>query len=76
LLDAAGWEREPQEDLVSGQVPPSYARAVVDGYRAGAFAAARAVELLHGWIAQEDFPEQEELEPGPHTNSGLAADLR
>jgi len=67
LLDAAGWERQPPEDLVSGQVPPSYARAVFDGFQAGAISAARAVELLHGWITEEDLPEQEEpgTEPNP-----------
>jgi transcriptional regulator with XRE-family HTH domain len=65
LLDAAGWEREPPEDLARGEVPPGYARSVFDAFRAGEFTPARAVELLHGWIAESDLPEQDLPEPAP-----------
>lgn len=65
LLDATGWEREQPEDLVRGQVPPRFARSVFDGYRAGEYTPARAVELLHGWIAEEDLPEQDDSEADP-----------
>jgi transcriptional regulator with XRE-family HTH domain len=59
LLDATGWDQEPQEDLARGQVPPAYARSVFDAFTAGEFTPARAVELLYGWITEEDLPEQE-----------------
>ncbi len=65
LLDAAQWDGEPQEDLVQGQVPPRYARSVFDAFRAGRFTPARAVELLHGWITEDDLPEQDLPELSP-----------
>lgn len=65
LLDAAGWEREPPEDLARGEVPPGYARSVFEAFRAGEFTPTRAVELLHDWIAESDLPEQDLPEPAP-----------
>lgn len=65
LLDASGWDQEPQEDLPRGQVPPRYASGVFDAYRAGKFTSARAVELLHGWVSEDDLPEQDLPDPSP-----------
>jgi Zn-dependent peptidase ImmA (M78 family)/DNA-binding XRE family transcriptional regulator len=38
-------------------VPPSYARAVLAGYRSGKLGANRTIDLLWGSIAKEDLPE-------------------
>ncbi len=58
LLDAAGWE--PRPDLLPGQVPPRYARAVLAAFAHGLINAARTVELLHGQVTAEDLPPRQE----------------
>jgi Zn-dependent peptidase ImmA (M78 family)/DNA-binding XRE family transcriptional regulator len=45
------------EELHPPFVPPSYARAVLGGYRSGKLGANRTIDLLWGSIAKEDLPE-------------------
>jgi Zn-dependent peptidase ImmA (M78 family)/DNA-binding XRE family transcriptional regulator len=48
-----------QPELEPPSVPPEYARAVIGAYRTGRLAAARAVEMLHGTVAEPELPEIE-----------------
>ena len=63
FLDAAGWE--PLPDLEFIRVPPRYAHAVMSTWREGLVTSARAVELMHGQISQDDLPPRDisEVEP-------------
>jgi transcriptional regulator with XRE-family HTH domain/Zn-dependent peptidase ImmA (M78 family) len=63
FMEAVGWE--PLPDLESVRVPRSYARATMAAWRAGLVTSARATELMHGQISQEDLPSQDlpEIEP-------------
>ena len=48
---------EPPEDLVVGTTGSGWRRAVLECQRDGLITAARAVELLHGALREEDFPD-------------------
>ncbi|WP_319462356.1 XRE family transcriptional regulator [Micromonospora sp. RTP1Z1] len=63
FMEALGWA--PQPDLFSVRVPPSYAHAVMEAWRGGWITRVRAVELMHGQIAESDLPESGELEIEP-----------
>jgi transcriptional regulator with XRE-family HTH domain/Zn-dependent peptidase ImmA (M78 family) len=54
FMEAVGWA--PQPDLEAIRVPPRYAHAVMEAWRRGALTASRAVELMHGQIAEADLP--------------------
>ena len=54
FLEAVGWA--PQPDLEAVRVPPRFAHAVMEAWRNGALTATRAVELMHGQIAETDLP--------------------
>ena len=45
------------EELRPPSVPPSYARAVLGGYRSGKLGANRTIDLLWGSVAKDDLPE-------------------
>ena len=62
LRDAVGWV--PQADLEAVRVPPRYAHAVMEAWKADVITSARAAELMHGQIEADDLP----AEP----DSGLA----
>ncbi|GHE43085.1 hypothetical protein GCM10017673_51560 [Streptosporangium violaceochromogenes] len=63
LMEALGWA--PQPDLQTVRVPPSYAHAVLQAWKASKITTARAVELMRGQIVESDLPAREEsdLEP-------------
>jgi Zn-dependent peptidase ImmA (M78 family)/DNA-binding XRE family transcriptional regulator len=77
LIDARERERLVENDLRRGEllefgerfaieleppgVPPEYARAVINAYRARRLTPARAVELLHGTVTESDLPEPEKV---------------
>jgi transcriptional regulator with XRE-family HTH domain/Zn-dependent peptidase ImmA (M78 family) len=63
LLDALGWV--PQPDLEWVRVPPGYAQAVMEAWRADLIASARAVELMHGHISAEDLPTRDDVDLEP-----------
>ena len=63
FMEALGWA--PQPDLVSVRVPPAYAQAVMDAWRNRRITRARALELMHGHIADEDLPQEDDLEIAP-----------
>lgn len=63
FMEALGWA--PQPDLESLRVPPGYAQAVIEAWRADSITSTRAVELLHGQIAEADLPFREETEYEP-----------
>ncbi|CRK60596.1 Transcriptional regulator [Alloactinosynnema sp. L-07] len=63
LKDAVGWA--PQADLNSVRVPPKYAHAVINAWRAAYITADRAVELMHGQIRLSDLPTVAGKEPEP-----------
>lgn len=56
FMEAVGWE--PMPDLESVRVPPTYARGVMDAWRANDITSARAVELMHGQIERDDLPDR------------------
>lgn len=76
LIDSRERERLIDNDLRRGEVfefgerwspeleppavPPGYAQAVVSAYRARRLTSAKAVELLHGTIAESELPDPEE----------------
>jgi hypothetical protein len=45
------------EELNPPCLPPSYARAVLAGYRSGKLGANRTIDLLWGSVAEDDLPE-------------------
>ena len=57
LLEVLG--REPPEDLTAGETSGIWRQAVLAAWHDGAVVASRAVELLHGVIAETDLPERE-----------------
>lgn len=63
LREAVGWV--PQADLEAVRVPPRYAHAVMEAWKADAITSDRAVELMHGQIVLDDLPTKpdSELEP-------------
>jgi len=63
FMEALGWV--PQPDLESLRVPPCYAQAVIEAWRADSITSSRAVELLHGQITEADLPFREEMEYEP-----------
>ncbi len=58
FMQALGWTPEP--DLESARVPPRYADAVLSAWRQGLVTSARAVELMHGRIEEDDLPRRME----------------
>ena len=54
-----GRRRAPAEDLRPGTTPVVWEQAVLAAWRAGAITAPRAVELLHGALAEADLPDPE-----------------
>lgn len=63
FMEALGWA--PQPDLAAVRVPPSYAHAVIEAWRANKITRARAVELMYGQIDDADLPEEDDLEIAP-----------
>lgn len=63
FMEALGWT--PQPDLEAIRVPPGYAQAVIEAWRADSITPTRAVELLHGQITEADLPFREETEYEP-----------
>lgn len=63
LREALGWA--PQADLETVQVPPTYAHAVMQAWKADFVTSQRAVELMHGQIKIDDLPvkSDSDLEP-------------
>lgn len=47
---------EPMPDLQTGTTGSRWRQAVVQGYRRGVITAARAVELLHGVLSEDELP--------------------
>ncbi|WP_206320705.1 helix-turn-helix domain-containing protein [Streptomyces zingiberis] len=60
FLQALGWTPEP--DLQSIRVAPAYATAVLDALKGGKVTRARAAEMLHGQVGQDDLPSQNEVD--------------
>ncbi|MEZ0091700.1 transcriptional regulator with XRE-family HTH domain [Streptacidiphilus sp. EB129] len=60
FLEALGWAPEP--DLSSVRVAPDYAAAIFRAYQAGKLTRARAAEMLHGEVTQDDLPAEENVE--------------
>ncbi|MEQ4300857.1 XRE family transcriptional regulator [Plantactinospora sp. B6F1] len=63
FMEALGWA--PQPDLAAVRVPPSYAQAVIEAWRASRISRTRAVELMYGQITDADLPEEYDPEPAP-----------
>jgi Zn-dependent peptidase ImmA (M78 family) len=61
LSDAIGWA--PQPDLDSIRVPPLYAHAVMEAWRAGAVTSSRAVEMMRGQLEDSDLPVEPDEDP-------------
>lgn len=55
-------EGPPRPDLSAGEVPPSYAAAVLSAYRRWDIGPHRAVEMLHGQVSEDELPV---LDDGP-----------
>ncbi len=49
------------EELAAPAIPQSVRRAVFRGYRRHRLGTGRALELLHGAVAEDDLPEQDQL---------------
>lgn len=60
FMEAVGWA--PQPDLEAVRVPPSYANAVMEAWRRNLVTSARAVELMHGQISEDDLPDRDDRE--------------
>lgn len=56
--------RGPDEDLRTGATGPRWRRAVLRAYSDSTITRARAAEMLHGALADEDFPAPTD-EPAP-----------
>jgi len=63
-----------REDLVPPSVPPRFAQAVIKAYKSYKITKARAVEMLHDTVEEDDLPAQgiprlealrAEIDPGP-----------
>lgn len=54
---------EPAEDLPVGDTSALWRQAALGAWRSGEITAARAVELLHGAVTEEDLPERDEADP-------------
>ncbi|RZT77880.1 Zn-dependent peptidase ImmA (M78 family) [Micromonospora violae] len=63
FMEALGWA--PQPDLASVRVSPAYAKAVMEAFRSRRITRARALELMHGHIAEADLPQDDDLEIAP-----------
>ncbi|WBB72463.1 XRE family transcriptional regulator [Micromonospora sp. WMMD1128] len=63
FMEALGWA--PQPDLASVRVPPGYAQAVIEAWRASRITRARAIELMYGELTDADLPEEDDLETAP-----------
>ncbi|MEU2616081.1 ImmA/IrrE family metallo-endopeptidase, partial [Micromonospora sp. NPDC007271] len=63
FMEALGWA--PQPDLASVRVSPAYAKAVMEALRNRRITRARALELMHGHIAEADLPQEDDLEIAP-----------
>lgn len=63
FMEALGWA--PQPDLASVRVSPAYAKAVMEALRSRRITRARALELMHGHIAEADLPQDDDLEIAP-----------
>jgi transcriptional regulator with XRE-family HTH domain len=63
FLEALGWT--PQPDLESVRVPPAFAHAVMQAWRAGLITRSRAVDLMHGQIEESDLPVDAETDLAP-----------
>lgn len=63
FMEALGWT--PQPDLDSVRVPPTYAHAVMEAWRANRITRSRALELMHGQIVDADLPVNDDLEMEP-----------
>jgi transcriptional regulator with XRE-family HTH domain/Zn-dependent peptidase ImmA (M78 family) len=61
LMEAIGWA--PQSDFESVRVPPSYAHAVMEAWRADLVTSVRAVELMHDQLTLDDLPARQDTEP-------------
>ncbi|MDQ1294777.1 MAG: hypothetical protein QG608_2662 [Actinomycetota bacterium] len=48
----------PEEDLPAGQTSGIWRRSVITAWRTGTITAARAVELVHGAITENDLPDR------------------
>ncbi|MBQ0896456.1 ImmA/IrrE family metallo-endopeptidase, partial [Micromonospora sp. U56] len=63
FMEASGWT--PQPDLDSVRVPPMYAHAVMEAWRANRITRSRALQLMHGQIVDADLPVNDDLEMEP-----------
>ncbi len=63
FLEALGFT--PQPDLESVRVPPAYAKAVMQAWREGLVSRARALELMHGEIQDQDLPVDLDVDLAP-----------
>ncbi|WP_431884033.1 helix-turn-helix domain-containing protein [Micromonospora gifhornensis] len=63
FMEAVGWV--PQPDLESVRVSPTYAMAVMGALRNRRITRTRALELMHGHIAEADLPQDDDLEIAP-----------
>lgn len=63
FMEALGWA--PQPDLASVRVPPAYAQAVMEAWRKRRITRMRALELMHGHIAEADLPQEDDPEIAP-----------
>jgi Zn-dependent peptidase ImmA (M78 family) len=53
---------EPAHDLLPGETSSAWRKATLRAWRSGSITAARAIELLHGAIAEADLPERDEAD--------------
>ncbi|SBV24662.1 Zn-dependent peptidase ImmA, M78 family [Micromonospora krabiensis] len=63
FMEALGWA--PQPDLASVRVSPAYATAVMEALRNRRITRARALELMHGHIAEADLSQDDDVEIAP-----------
>ncbi|MFL6073633.1 MAG: helix-turn-helix domain-containing protein [Mycobacteriales bacterium] len=63
FMEAVGWT--PQPDLQSVRVPPLFAHAVMQAWQQDFITSARAVELMHGQISQDDLPPGDDTDIEP-----------
>ncbi|MFB9415521.1 helix-turn-helix domain-containing protein [Dactylosporangium matsuzakiense] len=63
FLEALGFS--PQPDLDKVRVPPSVAQAVMQAWRSGLITRARALELMHGEIEDQDLPAELDVDLAP-----------
>jgi transcriptional regulator with XRE-family HTH domain len=63
FMEAVGWE--PLPDLESVRIPRGYAQAVLNALRGRQVTTARAVELMHGQLGENDLPPIDEEDVAP-----------